>query len=533
MSVEGAHPIREQQNPFAPSDNVVTKGQQETTTPRSPLPVSSVVPKDLSARPEVRVEKIEVRVLDGAGSSQPSPIPSAETTSASSKQQHDAAIATGNQQHQQREAAAQRLSPPRPREMPRDNAFDTTFTFLRDPYQFISKKCRSFRSDVYITRLMFHKTICMSGPNAAELFYDNNRFIRKDAMLMKVQKTLVGKGGVQSLDGTVHQTRKAMFMSVMTRERVANLNELTAGMFQTYALRWANAPQVVLYEQFQEILTRTACTWVGIQVLNGDVKKRTRQVSALFDAAGAIGPRHWKARLDRRKAERWLAALVSDVRANQITVPHDSVIRTVANFRDLDGHLLSPKVAAVELLNFIRPTAAVSVYMVFIAHALHRHPECRQRLVANDDEDYLTSFVQEVRRFYPFFPAVMARVKDDFDWEGYHFAKDTPVILDLYGTNHDERTFQAPDTFNPERFKNWDNSNPFRFIPQGGGNPNEHHRCAGEQVTIELMKTATKFLTKQIRYEVPSNQSLAIDMARLPAMPESKFIISQVQLVTQ
>lgn len=36
-------------------------------------------------------------------------------------------------------------------------------------------------------------------------------------------KTLFGEGGVQSLDGEAHQHRKAMFMALMTRARVAEL----------------------------------------------------------------------------------------------------------------------------------------------------------------------------------------------------------------------------------------------------------------------------------------------------------------------
>src|SRR3546814_9974873 len=66
--------------------------------------------------------------------------------------------------------------------------------------------------------------------------------------------------------------------------------------------------------------------------------------------------------------------------------------------------MLSPRVAAVELLNILRPTVAVSVFITFTAHALHQLPACRQNLQA--DDGYLECFVQEVRRFYPFFPAV-------------------------------------------------------------------------------------------------------------------------------
>jgi fatty-acid peroxygenase len=42
--------------------------------------------------------------------------------------------------------------------------------------------------------------------------------------------------------------------------------------------------------------------------------------------------------------------------------------------------------------------------------------------------------------FAPFFPAVAARVRRDFDWKGYRLPRGRRVLLDLYGTDYDPRT---------------------------------------------------------------------------------------------
>jgi fatty-acid peroxygenase len=68
---------------------------------------------------------------------------------------------------------------------------------------------------------------------------------------------------------------------------------------------------------------------------------------------------------------------------------------------------------------------------------------------------------------------------------------------------------------------------PFSFIPHGGGDYYEDHRCAGEWITIELMKTSVRLLTKGMRYDVPS-QDLRIVMSRRPALPASRFVINNV-----
>ena len=200
----------------------------------------------------------------------------------------------------------------------------------------------------------------------------------------------------------------------------------------------------------------------------------------------------------------------------------------IARHRDLKGDLLDRHTAAVELINVLRPTVAVSVYAVFVAHALHEQPECRQRL--RDDHGYAEPFVQEIRRFYPFFPAVVARARHGFEWKGYRFPRGRRVILDLHGTNRDPRSWEDPDEFRPERFRDRDVS-PFDFVPQGGGDRLANHRCPGEPISVELMKVAAEFLADRLSYEVPE-QDLRIDRSRVPALPRSRFIVGNVRELT-
>lgn len=194
--------------------------------------------------------------------------------------------------------------------------------------------------------------------------------------------------------------------------------------------------------------------------------------------------------------------------------------------RDAGGRLLDTHVAAVELLNVLRPTVAIDRFVTFAALALHDHPEWRAR-VRDGDDDTVERFVQEVRRFYPFFPVVAARVRQAFDWNGVHFPQGRLVLLDLFGTNQDPTVWAHPRRFDADRFRGW-SGDPFNFIPQGGGDHHEHHRCAGEWITIAVMKTAVEALTRWMDYTVPA-QDLRVGRARVPARPDSGFVISSVR----
>jgi fatty-acid peroxygenase len=123
---------------------------------------------------------------------------------------------------------------------------------------------------------------------------------------------------------------------------------------------------------------------------------------------------------------------------------------------------------------------------------------------------------------------VAARVRKNFQWKDYDFVQGRRVLLDLHGTNHDAKSWDAPELFRPERFIERA-SNPFDFIPQGSGNAHIHHRCPGEGIAVALMKTVLRFLTKEIEYEVIP-QDLEIDTSRMPALPRSGFVISSVRV---
>lgn len=412
----------------------------------------------------------------------------------------------------------------RPAFLPRDGTLDATFALLADPYRFILRRARRLRSDAFQTRLGLQPMICLTGAAAAALFYDSGYFARRGAAPELLRATLFGKDGVQGLDGEEHLARKAMFLQLMTPERVRELTALFTAELAAASRAWAARPQVLLYDALQPVLARSVCRWAGVPLPHADVPQRTRQLVALFDQAA--GPHHLQARRARAGAEEWLAGLVAEVQSGWLAVDPEGALHAVATFRRPAGAPLTPRVAAVELLNVLRPTVAVAVYVVFAAHALHVHPEARQRL-RTGDAAYLRAFVQEVRRFYPFFPAVVARVRDDFEWRGLRFPRGTRTLLDLYGTNHDPRTWAAPEIFRPERFVNRA-ADPYDFVPQGGGGHRTGHRCPGEWITLAVLEAATEALARQLEYTVP-HQDLRIDFARLPALPRSGFVIADVR----
>ena len=403
-----------------------------------------------------------------------------------------------------------------------DTPRDRTLSFLAQPYRFIDRQCRHRAVDAFETRLLFEKTVCMRGAEAARVFYGEPNLLREGAAPEPVQATLFGKGGVQGLDGEAHRARKALFLAILAPENTARLARRVRRHWERFSYWAPSARRLPLYETAQHVLTLSVCEWLGVPIRDGNLAALSADVSALF--AEAAGPGHLRARRARRRLERWLTEMLEDMRrASAQEVP--PLLRPLLEYREpATGEHLASRALAVELLNIIRPVVAVSVYIVWMAHALLRHQEVLLSM-NSADSDYRKAFIEEVRRFYPFFPVVMARVKKPFSWREQNFEEGMRVMLDLHGTNRDPVSWHEPDSFRPERFLT-ESVHPYAFIPHGGGDAAQGHRCPGEGAAAALMLASLDFVLAHLPVKVDV-QKLGIAMQRLPAMPETPIYIRQ------
>lgn len=403
---------------------------------------------------------------------------------------------------------------------------DSSLALLREGYTFISRRCDRLGTDAFRTRLLLRPAVFLRGADAARVFYSGERFDRTGAFPPSILHLLQDLGSVQSLDGEAHRHRKDMFLTVLQGTGSERITDLLAEEWRAAVPRWQRAGRVVLHDEVREVLTRTALGWAGVPFTERDVRRRTRELALMVDRAGTVGPRNWRARIERNRSERWARELVSRTRAGALDVPGDSALAVIARHRDTDGELLTVPAAAVELLNVLRPIVAVSRFVVFAALALLQHPRWQQTFAAGEEAD-LFGFVDEVRRVFPFFPLIAGRVARPFRWAGYDFPVGQRVLLDLYGTNHDERLWPEPEVFRPERFRDWP-GDPYTLVPQGAGNYRDGHRCPGEPMTRLLIAESVRLLTRAMHYRV-GVQDLSVSLRQLPSLPRDGFVVHDVR----
>ena len=412
--------------------------------------------------------------------------------------------------------------------IPRLSGLDHTASLAREGYQFVGQRCDARGVDGVVARLRGRETLCIRGLDAAELIYGDSGVTRAGAMPAPIRHLLQDDGSVQGLDGQAHQRRRDLFLAVLAPPSAERLVALARQWWAGAVDDWPVGATKALHPLMNRVLTGAALEWAGLPCDPETVSRLAVQLSGMIDHAGpsngmsvaSVAGNVW-ARARRRSTERWVGDHIRALRVRG-EQPRDDRIDAAAQvaWHREDGDLLQTDVAAVELINLLRPVVAVSRFVVFTAMALARHPEWISRLGDDDPTRDGTSgapiaVAHEVRRTHPFFPAILTIATDDARWGPVPVPPGTPVLFDLYGTNHHPELWPYPWAFRPERFD--EPTAVERLVPQGWGDPVRSHRCPGEPVTVRLVAAFAGELAR-FPHLLPM-QDLTLPLNHLPTLP--------------
>jgi fatty-acid peroxygenase len=369
-------------------------------------------------------------------------------------------------------------------------------------------------ADAFTTSLLGRRAVVVRGREGARLFYDGEVTHRRGAVPPLLAGLLFGRGAVHGLDGADHATRKAMFLEILSDERVDPLAGAIGRDLDRRTRSWPGR-EVPVFDELVLVYGAAVQAWAGIPAPTARTSRRLAAIVDGFGGSPVAYPRAWAARL---RADRWATRLVREVRSGAVHPPAGSVLQLLAGGpgRDLDA-----RTAGIELLNILRPTVAVAWPGTFLARALSEHPSWRSRLVGADANGLRTAFGHEVRRTCPFAPALAARAHRAAQVDGVRVEPGDFVVLDIPGTGRDPTWWADADEFRPERFADL-MPDPFAFVPQGGGDPDTGHRCPGEPLTVRILSETARVLAG-VDYEPVGDTSF--DPTRIPTLPRGGFVV--------
>lgn len=399
---------------------------------------------------------------------------------------------------------------------------------LDEGYLLLSELRKEAGAPVVKAKLLNKEVIAVYGNEAARKFYDPSNFKREGAMPKVVLKTLFGEDGVQTLDGETHKNRKTVFMDLMTPKRMEEYHRILDKNLSEQLDHQQG--EFELFDLSKDVLFRSICEWAGIdlsKMSKEEIDQLAEYQISMISSAVTNPATHIKGIENRKKSEKWAQSLIEQARTTPVAGKEDVALYAFANAKDDNGNLLPIGVAAVELLNVIRPTVALTVWVALMGHALFSRPDIYQRLHAEFNK-LQDSFIQEMRRYYPFFPMLPAFAKQDVEIDGYLIPTGSWVVLDLYGTNHDKRAIETPEVFRISRYlgkeKHISYDEEYEMIAQGGGKFEAMHRCAGEWITLHTLRVFSDQLVNKYQFSVPE-QDWEIPMNQFPTFPKSKAVL--------
>lgn len=358
-------------------------------------------------------------------------------------------------------------------------------------------------------RMLGRRALVVGGEEGVRTFYDPTLVERRGAVPAPLRLLLFGRGAVHGLDGEQHRRRKQLFLDVVDRTATERLGAEVSVRLEQRVLGWDGRSRVRLHDELVEVYGAAVLAWAGIDVDAEEARRVSHDLAAVVDSFGVRGTGWLPGYRARFRTNRWARRRVREARAG--TRPASgTVLGRVAAERSL-----SDRVASVELLNVLRPTVAVAYFGAFAALAVDRRPDWRERLAAGRPAD-LRAFGHEVRRTYPFVPLLTGRLRRPLTWAGRTFRRRSFLVLDVQGTNTDPAHWARPDGFDPARFVGY-RPGMFAYVPQGGGDPAEGHRCPGEPLAVGILEVTVRELART-SYRV-AGASRRVPRRRVPSLP--------------
>jgi len=363
--------------------------------------------------------------------------------------------------------------------------------------------------DWFVARMLGRRALVVRGEEGARRFYDPDLITRKGAIPAPLRLLLFGRGAVHGLNGQEHRDRKQMFLGVVDNASVDRLSGEVAERLERRAFGWDGRDQVRLFEELADLYGSAVVAWAGIETDEAEARAVSHELARIVDAFGVGGTSYVRGYVARFRVNRWARGLIAEVRGGTRQA-EGTVLGEVAGYDSL-----SDAVAAVELLNILRPTVAVAYFGCFAALALDRHPAWKDRLASGKPSD-LRAFGHEIRRCYPFVPLLTGRFIRDYQWTDQSFRRRSFMVLDVIGTNQDPRRWPHATTFDPERFVDRE-PNAYEYVPHGGGDPSNGHRCPGEPLAVGILEVTVRELAR-LDFEI-APQSRTVPLRRIPSLP--------------
>ena len=202
--------------------------------------------------------------------------------------------------------------------------------------------------------------------------------------------------------------------------------------------------------------------------------------------------------------------------------PGHDLLQTLMDARYTDGEGMSDELVLSESMQLlVAGHETSSNALSWLLYLLSSRPDCLRRLRQEFDSvldgsplsyadvpkfDFATQVIQEALRLYPPFWMVDRMAVADDRAGDLAIPRGSTVIVFVYGAHHAPRSWQDPESFNPERFTKANEKlhTPFTYLPFGGG----PRGCIGGNYAMLQILMILSTLLRRYDFQLSAGQTI-------------------------
>lgn len=410
-------------------------------------------------------------------------------------------------------------------------------SYGRDPLAFFERASK-IGPFVRVDLARMHGVLVTDPEIVEAICVTQNRQFRKDRFARDLQQVL-GTGLLTS-DGDFWRRQRRLAQPAFHKERVAGYASTMVQLARAAVDAWRDGESRDAHAD----MMRLTLDIVGKTLFGADVGSRARQiarclehVTARYADGVAMSVPHWDklpTPLNRRfrTATERLDGIVRDLLQSHRdgrTGDGRDLLSMLMAARDEDGSAMSDdqlRDEAITILLAGHETTAIA--LTFTWALLSRHPEVRARLETELDAVlprgahpthadlprlvFAERIVREALRLYPPAWSIGREAAEDVELGGRRFAAGTWFWFVPWAMHRDDRWFENPERFDPDRWAGdlAKRIPRFAYFPFGGG----PRQCIGNAFATMEATLCLATIAREVRLEVPPDYRLEL----LPAV---------------
>jgi cytochrome P450 family 135 len=378
------------------------------------------------------------------------------------------------------------------------------------------------------------KLVLLGGPEAVKAVFTAPPDVAPSAAGNSPVAPVMGPSSVIVLTGAEHMRQRKLLLPPFHGERMREYEQTIVQATRADMASWPLGQPMRLLERTRAITLEVILRAVfGVEAQRMDALR-----TAISGLMAPINPLRLLALALRRptlerpsgefgRALDTLDAVIYDElarrRAQADLAERADILSLLMQAHDEQGEAMTDSELRDELVTLLlagHETTATSV--AWAIERLVRHPQQLARLtveidagagLSGDDaadgaeasvgageraERYMNAVVNETLRVRPVVPIVARMLQEELVLDGYSLPVGTRVMPSIYLTNRNARTYERPESFEPERFLERA-PETFAWIPFGGG----IRRCIGASFAQLEMKTMLRTILAELEPGLP------------------------------